>query len=133
MRLRRRELLAYLVGAGTAGTVLIAPYAFRVVAQGMFVPARAIPLTPVVLLPIAWGVWNLVWARRHPPVSIGVWGAGLGLIAASAINLSFLAMAIWFPAVALLLAFMPLTYWLVWHLVVGPINEVLGVEGDRRG
>jgi hypothetical protein len=132
VRLRRRELLAYLVGAGTAGTVLIAPYALRVVAQGMFVPARAIPLTPVVLLPILWGLWNLVWARRQPPVSIGVWGAVLGLLAASGINAYFLAVAAWFPAVALLLAFMPVVYWLVWRLVVGPINEALGVEGERR-
>jgi hypothetical protein len=133
VRLRRRELLAYLVGAGTAGTILIAPYALRVVAQDVLASGRAIPLTPVVLLPILWGVWNLAWARRQPPVSIGVWGAVLGLFAAGGVNVFFAAAGAWFPAVALLLAFMPVVYWLVWRLVIGPVNEALGVEGERRG
>jgi hypothetical protein len=132
VKLRRRDLLAYLVGAGIAGTVLIAPYVLRMVAQGRFIPARVVPLAPVVLLPILWGVWNLLWARRHPRVSIGIWGAGLGLLGASGINLYFLAHAAWFPAVALLFVFLPVVYWLVWRLVVGPINEALGVEGERQ-
>lgn len=129
--LRRRELLAYLVGAGIAGTVLIAPYALRVAASG-FIPGRVVPITPVVLLPIAWGAWNVVWVRRHPPVTIATWGAALGLLAASALNTYFWAAGAWFPAVALLLVFLPVVYWLMWRLVVGPINEALGVEGERR-
>ena len=68
---RRRELLAYLIGAGTAGTILVGPYALRIIAGALFMPSYAVPLVPVVLLPIVWGGWNLWWARRHPPLGIG--------------------------------------------------------------
>jgi hypothetical protein len=129
--LRRRELLAYLVGAGTAGTILVGPYTLRLVADEVYMSGRALPVAPVVLLPILWGVWNLLWARRHPHVSIGVWGSLLGFLGASGIN-AYLALAgLWFPAVALLVVFLPVVYWLVWRLVVGPLNEAVGVEGER--
>ena len=129
--LRRRELLAYLVGAGTAGTILVGPYTLRLVADETYMPGRPLPVAPVVLLPILWGVWNLLWARRHPRVSIGVWGALLGFLGASGINTYLLLAGAWFPAVALLVGFLPVVYWLVWRLVVGPLNEAAGVEGER--
>jgi hypothetical protein len=129
--LRRRELLAYLVGAGIAGTVLVGPYALRVIAGEVFMPGRAVPVIPIVLLPILWGVWNLLWARRHPRMSIGVWGAMLGVAAALGVNGYLWATGVWFPAAALLLVFLPAVYWLFWRLVVGPLNEALGVEGER--
>jgi hypothetical protein len=129
--MRRRELLAYLIGAGVAGTLLVGPYVLRMVAGAVFLPGRAVPVVPVVLLPILWGLWNLAWARRQPPVSIGVWGAGFGLLAALGVNGYLRATGVWFPAAALLLAFLPALYWLLWRLVVGPLNEALGVEGRR--
>jgi hypothetical protein len=128
---RRRELLAYLIGAGLAGTILVGPYALRVVAGELFMPGYAVRVEPVVLLPIFWGIWNLLWARRHPPLSIGLWGTVLGLGLATGINLYLLAAGIWFRAAALLIAFLPVLYWLLWRLVVGPLNEALGVEGPR--
>jgi hypothetical protein len=127
VRLRRRDLLAYLVGAGIAGTLLIAPYALRVATETLL-PGAVVPLAPVVLLPILWGAWNVLWVRRRPPVSVATWGALLGLVAASVANAFFWAADAWFPAVALLLVFLPVVYWLAWRLVVGPINEALGVE-----
>ena len=130
--LRRRELLAYLVGAGVAGTILVGPYVVRVVAAGVFAPGRTLPVAPIVLLPILWGLWNLLWARRQPRVSIGVWGAGLGFGAASGVNGYLWATGVWFAPAALLLVFLPAVYWLVWRLVVGPLNEALGVEGERE-
>jgi len=130
--LRRRELLAYLIGAGLAGTILVGPYVLRIIAGELFIPGHAVPVVPVVLLPILWGVWNLLWARRHPArLSIGVWGAVLGLAAATGINVYLLAAGVWFPAAALLIVFLPVVYWLLWRLVVGPLNEALGVEGKR--
>src|SRR6185503_17213210 len=102
---RRRELLAYLVGAGTAGTILVGPYVLRILAGDVFLPGRAVPVVPVVLLPVLWGIWNLLWARRHPPVSIGVWGAMLGLAAGSGINIYLRAVRLWFPAAAALIVF----------------------------
>ena len=130
--LRRRELLAYLIGAGTAGTILVGPYVVRVVGSGVFAPGRAFPVVPIVLLPILWGLWNLLWARRHPSVSIGVWGAELGFGAAAGVNGYLWASGVWFAAAALLLVFLPAVYWLMWRLVVGPLNEALGVEGERE-
>jgi hypothetical protein len=94
-------------------------------------PGYAVRVEPVVLLPIFWGIWNLLWARRHPPLSIGLWGTVLGLGLATGINLYLLAAGIWFRAAALLIAFLPVLYWLLWRLVVGPLNEALGVEGPR--
>ena len=129
--LRRRELLAYLVGAGVAGTILVGPYVLRIVAGGIFIPGNTIPVVPIVLLPILWGIWNLLWARHHPRSSIGVWGAVLGLGAAVGMNAYLWATGIWFPAAALLLVFLPTVYWLFWRLVVGPLNEAVGVEGER--
>src|SRR5262245_19465825 len=129
--LRRREMLAYLIGAGIAGTILVGPYVLRIVVGGVFMPGGVIPVVPIVLLPILWGIWNLLWARHHPRVSIGVWGAALGLGAAAGINAYLLATAMWFRAAALLLVFLPTLYWLLWRLAVGPLNEALGVEGER--
>jgi hypothetical protein len=129
--LRRRELLAYLIGAGVAGTLLVGPYALRVVAGAVFMPGRAVPVVPVVLLPILWGLWNLLWARRNPRLSIGAWGAVFGFAVAAGVNGYLWAAGVWFRAAALLLVFLPVLYWLLWRLVVGPLNEALGVEGDR--
>ena len=129
--LRRRELLAYLVGAGIAGTILVGPYVLRVVGVGIFMPGATVPIVPIVLLPILWGAWNLLWARHHPPMSIGSWGAVLGLGAATGINVYLWAAGLWFRAAAALLVFLPTIYWLFWRLVVGPLNDAVGVEGER--
>lgn len=125
---RRRELLAYLIGAGVAGTLLVGPYAFRVVGGAVFMPGQAVPIVPVVLLPILWGLWNVLWARRHPRLSIGAWGAVLGFAGACGVNGYLWAAGLWFRAAVLLLVFLPVVYWLLWRLVVGPLNEALGVE-----
>ena len=84
---RRRDLLAYLIGAGVAGTLLTAPYALRVAAISLL-PGATIGNVPFFLLPILWGVWNLLWARWQPAVTIGTWGAMLGVVAGVAVNLA---------------------------------------------
>ena len=128
---RRRVLLAYLTAAGVAGTLLVFPYVLRAIALDMFLPGRSVPLVPFFLLPVAWGLWNALWAARHPPVGIGVWGAALGLVLAGAVNLYLEASGTWFQAALFLLVFLPMLYYLLWRLVIGPLDEALGVEGDR--
>lgn len=128
----RRELLAYLVGAGVAGTILVAPFVLRDAAIRMFLPGRSVPIVPFFLLPVLWGLWNLFWVRRQPRVDVGTWGALLGLAASLAVNLYLVVRNAWFGAAALLVVFLPVVYYLIWHLVIGPINEGLGVEGPRR-
>jgi hypothetical protein len=128
---RRRPLLAYLIGAGVAGTLLLGPFVVRDAALRFFVPGRPVPLVPFFLLPVAWGLWNLLWARWQPRVSIGTWGAALGLGAAVVMNVSLRVHDAWFRAALILTVFLPVVYYLVWHFVVGPLNEALGVEGER--
>jgi hypothetical protein len=129
---RRRELLAYLIGAGVAGTLLTAPYAARLAAIRLL-PGAPIGNVPFFLLPILWGVWNLAWARWQPAVGIGTWGAILGVVAGVAVNLFFVATGTWFATAMLLPAYLPVLYFLLFRLVVGPLNEALGVEGEPPG
>lgn len=128
-RVSRRELLAYLTGAGVAGTILVGPYVLRVIAGAVYVPDRALPMAPIVMLPVAWGAWNVAWVRRRPASGIGAWGAGLGLVLAVFINLTLAARGLWFREALAVVPFLPLVYWLLWGFVVGPLNEALGVEG----
>ena len=129
-RPRRRDLLAYLVGAGVAGTLLIGPYGLRF-AVIRLIPGAAAVQPPFFLLPILWGLWNLLWARRQPAMSTGRWGALLGVVAGVAVNLLFVAQGRWFRAAMLLPFFLAPVYYLVWRLVIGPLNEALGVDGER--
>jgi len=127
---RRRDLLAYLVGAGVAGTLLIGPYGLRFSVIEL-IPEAAAVQPPFFLLPILWGLWNLLWAHRQPTMSVGRWGALLGLLAGVAVNLLFIAQGSWFRAAMLLPLFLAVLYYLVWRLVIGPLNEALGVDGER--
>ena len=127
---RRRELLAYLIGAGVAGTVLVGPYALRMSVASV-VPGLPLQQVPFFLLPILWGLWNLLWARRQPRLGIGAWGALLGFFAALLVNLLFLVEGAWFPAAIALPVFLPVVYYLLWLLAIGPLNEALGVESKR--
>ena len=130
---RRRDLLAYLIGAGLAGTLLTAPYAARLAVVRLIPGATTISNVPFFLLPILWGVWNLLWARLQPAMSIGAWGAILGVVAGIGVNLFFVAVGAWFPAVMLLPAFLSVLYFLLFRVVVGPLNEALGVESEPAG
>jgi hypothetical protein len=130
--IRRRELLAYLIGAGVAGTILVVPLVLRDAAVRFFLPGRDVPVVPFLLLPVLWGLWNSLWARRQPRIDPGTWGAMLGLAASLSANLYLRWQQMWFGPALLLVAFLPVVYYLAWHLVVGPLNEALGVEGAPR-
>src|SRR5262249_61441635 len=86
---RRRELLAYLIGAGVAGTVLVGPYALRMSVASV-VPGLPLQQVPFFLLPILWGLWNLLLACR--PARLGFRGAGalLGFLVGPFVNLLLL-------------------------------------------
>ena len=128
--LRRRDLLAYLIGAGIAGTILVGPYVLRS-SVIQLVGGNAVE-PPFFLLPIAWGFWNMVWARLRPAMGIGTWGALLGIVLAVSVNLLIWFQGDWFAAMLLLPIFVPGFYYLFWLFIVGPLNEVLGVEGEPR-
>jgi len=125
--MRRRELLAYVIGAAVAGTALILPYGGRALAS-VVVPEVVTMNVPFFLLPLAWGVWNWAWVRFRPPVPPATWGALLGLGAAIAVNVLLGVRGQWFPALALLGLWIPAVYAIGWTFVVVPLNRVLGAE-----
>src|SRR5262245_60099803 len=91
----RRGLIAYLIGAGVAGTLLTFPYTFRAVAAQVAPDFDRLIDVPFFLLPIAWGMWNWLHAGRARP-GIGVWGALLGGALAACVNLLLAAEGRWF-------------------------------------
>ncbi len=125
--MRRRELLAYLIGAGVAGTALVLPYGGRAIAT-VAVPELVTVSVPFFLLPIAWGVWNWLWVRLQPPVPAAGWGALLGLLASSCVNLLLALRGQWFGAVALLLVWIPAVYALAYAFIIEPLNRALGAK-----
>jgi hypothetical protein len=126
----RRELLAYLIGAGVAGTILIGPYTGRAVVT--LLAPQSLPLTyvPFFLLPLLWGVWNWLHVRLRLRLGAGGWGAYLGLLLALGVNALLAAEARWFTGALLLPIAIPALYYLLWAFIVGPLNEGLGVETD---
>jgi len=126
--IRRAELLAYLIGAGVAGTLLVVPYTGRSIVTAIFPQLEPLTYVPFFLLPLVWGLWNWLRVRLRPPVGIGAWGAVLGLLLAIAVNLLLAAEARWFTGAVLLLVAVPAGYYLLWLFLIGPLNGGLGVE-----
>jgi len=124
----RRELLAYLIGAGIAGTILVGPYAGRAVVTSILPQFASFTYVPFFLLPLFWGAWNWLRIRARPRLGVGVWGAILGLVLALAVNLLLIAEGRWFTGALILPVTIPALYYLLWEFLVGPLNEGLGVE-----
>jgi hypothetical protein len=124
----RRELLAYLIGAGVAGTILVGPYVGRLMLTALVPELVPLSAVPFFLLPLFWGGWNWLRVRLRPRIDIGHWGAILGLVLAAAVNVLLAAEERWVSGVALLLVAIPAFYYLLWSLLIGPLNEAFGVE-----
>jgi hypothetical protein len=126
--MRRAERLAYLIAAGVAGTLLVLPYTGRSILTTIY--PQLVPLTyvPFFLLPLVWGLWNWLRVRVRPRLGIGAWGAVLGVLLAIVVNVVLVAENRWFTAATLLVVAIPAIYYLLWHFLIGPLNEALGVE-----
>jgi hypothetical protein len=125
--MRRRDLLAYVIGAAVAGTALLFPYTGRALLRVLW-PTFVTLDAPFYLLPIAWGVWNVLWVRRGGHGSPARWGALLGLVIATAGNLLMAVQGAWAPTLLLLVAWVPVLYAFAWTFVVIPLNEALSVD-----
>ena len=124
----RRGVLAYLIGAGIVGTLLVGPYGGRYVSTAIFPALRpAADSVPFFLLPIAWGLWNWWYVRRQPRIGIGAWGALLGLLLVAGVQLLLTSQGLWFAGAMFLFLTIPAGYYLLWSFVVGPINDLLGL------
>jgi hypothetical protein len=125
---RQQSVMAYLTGAGVAGTLLIGPFVGRPFVVQAFPKFRDLAYTfPFFLLPVAWGLWNWLYVRRQPRVAIGTWGALLGGLLVLAANVLFLAQGQWIPVLLLAFLTVPAGYYLLWSFVVGTVNEMVGL------
>lgn len=100
---------------------------------------------PMGLVPILWGLWNMLWQGSHPSthLSVGLHGALLpllllpvGTLIASHLGALQLGAthAIWFSSItipygviALCFAAALAGYYLAWKYIVGFVNRVLGI------
>ena len=109
------------------------------------VPIEQAIIFPMAIVPLLWGLWNMLWLcsheRTHLP--IGLHGAALPLVlmplgATAAICLGVLKLgafgAIWFQACEIPYALIApcflaalVGYYLVWKYIVGFLNRVLGI------
>ena len=121
----RSGLVAYLVGAAVAGSLLVFPYVARPIVVA-FIPSVAAISVPFFLLPVVWGFWNWLYARLAPAIGIGIWGAALGLVLGLAVNAYLYSQGTWFTPVLVLPINLAVFYFLLWHLVVGPLTTALG-------
>jgi len=124
----RRELLAYLGGAGIAGTLIVVPYVGRAIITTIAPQFGPLTYVPFFLLPIVWGVWNWVHVRRRLRIDIGAWGAILGLAIALLVNLLLFVEDRWFGGALLLPLTVPAGYYVLWTFLVGSLNEALGID-----
>jgi len=126
--IRRRDLLAYVVGAAVSGTILVLPYAGRAL-QALLWPGGLVLDAPFFLLPIAFGAWNVVWVRRGSPLGPAAWGALLGVVIAAGGNVLMALRGMWAPSLLLLFGWIPTVYAIAWTFLVAPLNEALEVGG----
>ena len=109
------------------------------------VPIEQAIIFPMAIVPLLWGLWNMLWLcsheRTHLP--IGLHGAALPLVlmplgATAAICLGVLKLgafgAIWFQACEIPYALIApcflaalVGYYLEWKYIVGFLNRVLGI------
>jgi hypothetical protein len=126
--MRRNELLAYLIAAGVAGTLLVLPYTGAWIIPSVLPQFEVLRIIPFFLLPIAWGVWNWLYYRVRAGMGIGVWGAILGLLLAVGVNLLRYAHGQWFAGMVLFALVIPVLYYVLWLFVIGPLNDAFGLE-----
>ena len=127
--MKRSGLLAYLVGAAVAGSLLVFPYVGRPVIA-LFVPGIAAVSVPFFLLPVVWGLWNGLHVRVAPTIDIGAWGSALGFVLGLAVNVYLYTQHAWFGGAVVLPILLAILYFLLWRYVVGPLNA--GVDPGPR-
>ena len=117
--------MAYIIGAGVAGTILVFPYA------GMAFWRNKLPQfynvsIPFFLIPIVWGFWNWLYFRLHKPFNvIGVWGALLGIILGIAANFYLYAKGVWFEVAIGAPFFAMAVYYILWMFIIDPLNDAM--------
>lgn len=141
-------LRAYLAGVFVPSLILPLMLTGFIVARLIFqvpVPIERIIVFPLALVPVAWGLWNVLWLalRERTHLAVGTHGAILpflllpsGAFLAHCLGvLAFGATSVtWFQTVRLSYALIACgfccgvaVYYLVWKYVVGWLSRVLGI------
>jgi hypothetical protein len=128
--MKRNALAAYLIACGVSGTTLIIPY-LLVIWGRKFIPQLENNNNLYFLISPVWGLWNWLYFRLRQPFDIGGWGALLGLIIGLATPVQIYFKGIWpmDKSLGLFLGpvFTALIYYLIWKIIIEPMNKVLGV------
>ena len=141
-------LRAYLAGVSVRSLILplmlTAFIVLRLVLQ-VPVPIERGLVFPLALVPLVWGLWNVLWLGSHERtrLAVGLHGASLpflllpagALVASCAGVVAFGATSVtWFNAVQLPYALIGTgflcgiaAYYLVWKYIVGFVNRMLGI------
>jgi hypothetical protein len=127
--MRSDGLAAYMVGAGVAGTLVILPYCGSALFRTHFPPVKNL-YVPFFLLPVIWGFWNMIYVRLKKISSIGAWGVILGIGISLVLNAYLYISKQWFQEAFILLVYIPAVYYLLWHIIIGPINKALGIQQE---
>ena len=142
-------LRAYMAGVVVPTVLLLVGFSVFVIARFVYhvpAPIESLLVFPLVIVPNAFGVWNMLYVvqRPHWHVPIGLHGAALpfvlgpiGLVLGS--SLGFLRMTgngiTWFEIVHIpiwLVCVIPFlgiaAYYLIWKYLVGFLNRVQGID-----
>jgi hypothetical protein len=125
--MNRNQIMAYLIGAGFAGTYVIFPYLGRIMWSTIY-PELLEVYFPFFLLPLIWGTWNLLYLEHNRSHNIGAWGAMLGCILGLTYNLLLYANGHWFKAAIMIPIETTAYYFLLWKFMLGPLNDTFGIE-----
>ncbi len=127
-------LRAYL--AGIALPTMVIPFVILVLAiagpTSHDFHIEDVVIFPIGLVPNAWGLWNMlfVWVKRQREIPVGVHGALLAVVIAPLAYSVQVAIGkmIWTPELfAIGFPISIVAYYLAWKLVVGRLNNLLGV------
>lgn len=141
-------LRAFLAGVFVPTLILPVMLTVYIVTRlGMHVPVpieRAV-IFPMALVPLLWGLWNMLWlathARTHLNIAlhgmllpvlllpIGAWAAScLGIITLGTSGVTwFHACSVPYAYIALAFLCVLVFYYLAWKYIVGSVNRVLGI------
>lgn len=125
--MQRNQITAYLIGAGIGGTYVIFAYLGNIMWSTLY-PELLEVYIPFFLLPVIWGTWNLLYLEHNRSHNIGAWGAMLGFILGLAYNLLIYANGHWFRAAIMIPIETTAIYFLLWYILVGPLNDTFSIE-----
>jgi hypothetical protein len=131
-------LRAYMAGVAVPSVFLLLVLAALCVVRLEYnpeFPVERVLVFPLALVPAGWGIWNMVYLamrkRRYMPLGchgalVPVFLVPAGLGTAKALGVELPLGASW-TIVLVALPLLMIVYYLAWKLLVGFLNEVLGI------